>query len=273
MSWLEIRVLPGSDRDAILAALFAAGSQGVHEEGASLITHFPSTTDIEGLRTLLAVAGPTATVTVSDTPDVDWTVAWKGRIGRHSLGSLTVGPPWLTGNLDPATTVIIEPGMGFGTGEHETTRGVVRLMQRAIREGDVVADLGAGSAVLSIAAARLGASRVLAIEIDPDAIGNAEDNVLRNRVEAIVHVVEGDAALLLPLVAPLRVVLANIISSVLIELLPVIARSLAAGGCAILSGLLVEERDRMLRHLDIEGWRVVDEDQEALWWSVLIERR
>ena len=72
--------------------------------------------------------------------------------------------------------------MAFGTGEHATTRGVMRLMQDVIRAGDIVADLGAGSAVLAIAAAKLGAARVAAIELDPDAIGNAEENVARNGV-------------------------------------------------------------------------------------------
>jgi ribosomal protein L11 methylase PrmA len=75
---------------------------------------------------------------------------------------------------------VIDPGMAFGTGDHPTTRGVVRLMQGAVRPGDLVADLGAGSAVLSIAAIKLGAARAAAIEFDPDAIGNAEENVARN---------------------------------------------------------------------------------------------
>src|SRR6185312_7241181 len=118
-------------------------------------------------------------------------------------------------------------------------------MQSVIRGGERVADLGAGSAVLSIAAAKLGAAHVAAIEIDPDAIGNAEENVRCNGVADQVRVIEGDAATLLPLVAPVQVVLANIISSVLTELLPAISLALADEGCAILSGILVAEREDM----------------------------
>jgi ribosomal protein L11 methyltransferase len=127
--------------------------------------------------------------------------------------------------------------------------------------------------VLAIAAAKLGAGRVTAIELDHDAIANANENVERNGVQHAVTVIEGDAALLLPLVAPVRVVLANIISSVLIELLPAIAAALTEDGAAVLSGILVEERAAMLTELDDRGWRVVAEDVEGTWWTVRISRR
>jgi ribosomal protein L11 methyltransferase len=149
----------------------------------------------------------------------------------------------------------------------------MRLMQGVVRAGDVVADLGAGSAVLSIAAAKLGAARVAAIEIDPDAIGNAQENVVANGVGDRVEIIEGDAGMLLPLLAPVRVVLANIISSVLIPLLPTIRASLTSGGQAILAGILSEERDVMLRALAADGWTVEREDTEDVWWSVQIAPR
>jgi ribosomal protein L11 methyltransferase len=141
-----------------------------------------------------------------------------------------------------------------------------------VRAGDVVADLGAGSAVLAIAAAKLGAGRVAAIEVDPDAIGNAMENVTRNGVADRVTVIEGDAAALLSLVAPVDIITANIISSVLMELLPDIRSALRRGGHAILSGILTSERDAMLAVLS-NGWRVVDEDAEDVWWSATIAPR
>jgi ribosomal protein L11 methyltransferase len=211
-------------------------------------------------------------VETAPVPDIDWTEAWKSRITAHALGTLTVAPPWLAAGLDPATSIIIEPGMAFGTGEHATTRGVVRLLPRQLAPGAIVADLGAGSAVLSIAAAKLGAARVYAVELDGDAIPDAEQNVVRNSVADRVHVFEADAGALLPLVAPVDLVLANIISSVLIELLPVIGSSLRADGTAILSGILAEERETMLAVLAAHGWRVLEEDAEDIWWSVSIAR-
>jgi ribosomal protein L11 methyltransferase len=269
---VSVRVEPGKHREAAMAALFGAGAQGVHEDGPALVTHFPASADLASMRRALAAAAPGATIAVEPTPDVNWAEAWKARLGAHDLGRLTIAPPWLAAEHDPATTIIVDPGMAFGTGDHPTTRGVVRLMQGVVRPGAVVADLGAGSAVLAIAAAKLGAVRVAAIEIDPDAIGNALENVERNGVTGIVHVLEGDAGALLPLVRPVDVVLANIISSVLLELLPAIGESLAPGGAAILSGILREERDTMLEALAAAGWRATAEDVEDVWWSVAIDR-
>lgn len=273
-SWIRLAVRPSGaeQRDAVSAALFANGSLGVHEDGDLLVTHLEPDADIAAFERAVREADDGATVESSEIPAVDWSVRWRDRIGAHTLGALTVTPPWLADQFDPRTTIVIEPQMAFGTGEHATTRGVVRLMQGAIRPGDQVADLGAGSAVLAIAAARLGAARVVAIEMDGDAIANAEENVIRNAVGDRVTVVEGDAALLLPLVALVRVVLANIISSVLTALLPVIARSLAPGGVAILSGILAEERPGMLAVIADGGWRVLAEDAEEQWWSVCISR-
>ena len=273
--WISVRVQPDGApgaRDACLAALFAVGAQGVHEDGGSLVTHFPPATDLEVVHRAITEADELVVIETASVPDVDWTEAWKTRITSHRLGALTVTPPWLAGGLDPATTIIIEPGMAFGTGEHPTTRGVVRLLPRYLRPGAVVADLGAGSAVLAIAAAKLGAMRVYAVELDGDAIPDAEKNVQQNGVAEQVHVFEADAGAVLPLVAPVDVVLANIISSVLIELMPLIDESLTPGGTAILSGILREERATMLEVLAAHGWTVLEEDEEDIWWSVSIAR-
>jgi ribosomal protein L11 methyltransferase len=163
--------------------------------------------------------------------------------------------------------------MAFGTGEHESTRGALRLLSRAVRAGDSVADLGAGSAVLAIAAAKLGAARVAAIEVDGDAISNAVSNVERNGVSDRVRVIEGDARVLLPLLAPVRLIVANIISSVLIPLLPVFADALTKDGEAILAGLLITEQTLMHEALEQGGWRLETDDVEGEWWSALIRRR
>lgn len=272
-SWTSVRLVPSKApgaREHLLATLFGVGSQGVHEDGNALVTHFPPGIDIGEVRDALHAADTSAVIEVAPVADVDWSEAWKTRIVAHEAGEITIVPPWLTEGRDPNRTVVIEPGMAFGTGDHATTRGVIRLLPSVLRVGNIVADLGAGSAVLAIAAAKLGADRVFAIELDGEAIPDAEANVARNDVGDRVHVFEGDAASILPLVAPVQVVLANIISSVLIEILPVIARALTSDGAAILSGILIEERDTMLEILASSGWRVMAEDREDIWWSVSV---
>ena len=271
--WHALRVLAfGEARERAVGVLFACGSQGVLEEGDAIVTHFPPEADVELVIAALQRAVPGMDVQLSVTDGTDWTEAWKSRVRAHGLGALTIAPPWLAAQHDPARTIVIDPGMAFGTGEHATTRGCVRLMQAVIRHGDVVADLGAGSAVLAIAAAKLGAARVAAIELDGEAIADAETNARRNGVADVVRVIEGDAKTLLPLVSPVRVVLANIISSVLVDLLDAIADALTPDGAAIVSGILHEERAHMLDVLAGAGWRVVAEDQEDIWWSASIVR-
>lgn len=272
MTWTSLRVHAAGRRDEASAALFAAGAQGVLEDGESLVTHFPPETDVAAVIRQVQSAVPGATCETAPTEAIDWSVHWRDKLHAHALGRLTIAPTWLADQYDPAATVVIDPGMAFGTGDHPTTRGAVRLMQDVVHPGLVVADLGAGSAVLSIAAAKLGASRVFAIEYDADAIPNAEDNVRRNGVEPVVHVFEGDATILLPLVAPVDVIVANIISSVLVDLLPAMHAALRPGGRAVLAGILLEERASMLEALEADGWRVEREDVEDVWWSVTIAR-
>ena len=270
--WLAVRVEPSGDSEKVVAALFAAGSLGVQEDGNAFITHFPPGTDAAGIGQVIRSVDPTALLVTGPAPRADWS-EWKASVRAHNLGRLTISPPWLAGSNPGSIEIVIDPAMAFGTGEHATTRGVVRLMQKLSRIPDVVADIGSGSAVLAICAARLGAKRVAAIELDPDAIGNAEENVAVNGVGDIVQIIEGDAGLLLPLVSPVGLVLANIISSVLLELLPAIHDAVGPNEHAILSGILLDERSMMVEAVMDGGWTIVFEDAEDEWWSVLIERR
>ena len=269
---MAVRVEPGSRRDAVLAALFAEGVQAVQEIDGGFATSVPDGPAAESIRRAVLAASTDATVDVRPMPKVDWTEKWKSSIRSHDLGELVVCPPWLADQEDPERRIVIEPAMAFGTGEHETTRGVLRLMQGVIKAGDRVADLGAGSAVLAIAAAKLGAGKVVAIELDHDAIENAEQNVERNGVADRVTVVEGDAAVFLSLVAPVRVITANIISPVLRQLLPSMAASLAPKGQAILSGILESEKEEMSAELRAAGWTIEREDGDDAWWSVQVSR-
>ena len=255
----------------MIATLFAEGSQGVQELGDDIVTWFPSESSAKKVRDVVSATDPTARVALTSGQPRDWSQS-RAEVKAHRLGALTIAPPWLVSGLDPETTIVIDPAMAFGTGEHGTTRGVLRLMQRIPLAGSVVADLGAGSGILSIAAAKLGARRIIAIELDQEATGNAVANIDANAVLDRIHFVEGDAFALLPLVAPVDVIFANILSSVLVDLLPVMRDSLAPGGRAILSGMLLDERGSMATEIERDGWHVDLEDAEDEWWSVLISR-
>lgn len=270
MSWYALRVTPGTERDAVITALFESGAEGVHEDGATVITHFPSDADAHAAAAAVRRADPAATTDIAPAAEVDWSVAWRHRLGAYPLGSLTIVPPWMAAGRDPARTIVIDPGMAFGTGDHASTRGAGRLLDGTLRPGAVVADLGTGSAVLAIAAAKLGAKAVHAIEIDPDALDNARQNIAANGVEGLVTLIEGDAAALLPVVAPVDLIVANIISSVLLPMLPVMRAALRPTGSAILAGLLVYERDTVVTAVEAARWRLQRDDLEGEWWSAVI---
>jgi ribosomal protein L11 methyltransferase len=273
VTWFSVRVESAAHRDEAMATLFARGAQGVHEDGAALVTSFPGEREARAAAAAVSAIDPVAVCDVSPSPAVDWSIAWREHAKVVTLGRLTIAPPWLTSGLNPACTIVIDPGMAFGTGDHASTRGALLLLQQTLRPGVTVADLGSGSGVLSIAAAKLGALRVWAVEIDPDAQENAADNVAQNDVSDVVHLFEGDAAVFLPLVAPVDVVAANIISSVIIDLLPVIGESLAPAGSVVLAGILDSEHHLVLDALDRDDWQLVTTHVEEDWWSALAQRR
>jgi ribosomal protein L11 methyltransferase len=271
VTWFSLRVESAADREKAMAALFAAGAQGVHEEGTALITSFPDEAAARAAAVAAQAAVPSVVCDVQPTVAVDWTTAWRNHVRVVTLGSLTVTPPWLASGLDRRRTIVIDPGMAFGTGDHASTRGALLLLQDAVHSGSTVADLGSGSAILSIAAAKLGASRVWAIEIDAEAQGNAASNVDENDVGDVVHLLEGDANLLLPLVAPVDVITANIISSVIVEMLPLMSEAIVPGGFAVLAGILNSEHDVVVDALRDNDWQLRRTHVEEEWWSALAQ--
>jgi ribosomal protein L11 methyltransferase len=273
VTWLAVRARPSaSQRDAAIAALFQLGCQGVIEEGDDIVTHLPDPVDSGGVSAALRHAGVECSLEFSPHEPVNWVEKWKHGLRRIAVGSMWVSPPWLAAE-DEANTIVIDPGMGFGTGDHPSTRCALLSMETWLRAGDRVADLGAGSGILSIAAARLGAAHVTAIEIDPDAVKNAEANIALNKVESRVLLLNGDAAALLSLVAPVNLIAANMESRSLLELLPAMEQGLAPGGHVILSGLLLGENMRVRARVAAAGWWIPGEETEGSWCALTIARR
>ena len=271
MNWLTVRVTPSRGRDEIVALLISEGAAGVQEDGDSLVTSLPEEEMPSDLEQRVLGIDSGASIVIAPMAEISYQL--HGTVTARQVGDLFVVPPWEAASYPRDKTIVIEPGGAFGTGDHATTRGVLHLLQGVIAEGDIVADLGAGSAVLAIAAAKLGASAVVAVELDHDAILNAEENVGANDAGEIVTIIEGDAGALLPLLAPVNLILANIVSGVLTGMLDLFNRSLAEGGHAILSGILVTEREMMLPAIAEAGFSIDREHSEEEWWSVLISPR
>jgi ribosomal protein L11 methyltransferase len=207
--------------------------------------------------------------------ETDWANAWKEHFFVHRVGQRTViVPSWreLEYSAQPDDIVLLlDPGMAFGTGLHPTTRLCLRAVEDLVQPGMRVLDVGAGSGILSIAAARLGASYVGAVEIDPVAADVCRENVARNNVDSIVQVRTGTLQTETP-EHPFDVIFANITIAALLELQPRLAAHLNPGGRAVLSGVLAERADELLSALNEAGWRHLKTEQEQDWVALCVAR-
>ena len=196
----------------------------------------------------------------------DWRDSWKRYFRPRRIGQrLLVKPSWATYEVTADDAVIeIDPGMAFGTGQHPTTAMCLRALERRLRPGTDVLDLGTGSGILAIAAARLGARRVLALDIDPQAVEAARQNAAANGVQDAVEVREGT----LPEGARgerFDLVVANISGVTIERLAPTFADALRDGGTLIVSGFLEDAADGLSRVLGEAGLRVERVDAEGVW--------
>jgi ribosomal protein L11 methyltransferase len=204
----------------------------------------------------------------------DWATAWKDYFFVHRVGERTViVPSWREAEYQPRerdVVLLLDPGMAFGTGLHPTTRLCLRAAEELVEPGQRVLDVGAGSGILSIAAARLGAGYVEAVELEPVAAAVCQQNVERNGVSHLVSVHQG--TLEAPTGQPFDLILANITIRTLLELHPLLAAHLGPGGRAVLSGVLAERADELLAVLREHGWRHERTDQEQDWVLMLVSR-
>jgi ribosomal protein L11 methyltransferase len=200
----------------------------------------------------------------------EWSETWKRGLGPRRITSrILVHPSWLPAPADPApATIVLDPGMAFGTAEHGTTRGCLRLLDGAVGRGDAVLDVGSGSGILAIACILLGASSCVAIEADPLSCEALRENLERNGVADHVRCIEAlvDAEDLEGL-GPVSGVLANIEAGVLRPLLPGFARALSPGGWLILSGILDTEWATLRADTERAGFRFEAVDADGVWRS------
>lgn len=271
MSWCALDVKsPPESRDAVATWLVSRTGQAVEERGDGILVSFAESEAEAGslLDDLHSAFGSEVAGTSRLLPDVDWSRHWREGLGPRTIGRLTVTPSWAVPADAGPHTVIMDPETAFGTGEHGSTRIALTLLDRYLAPGRRVIDLGSGSGILAIAAAKLGASRATGIEVDPEVEPIATANVRRNDVADRVMCLTGDAAALTPLLAPADLILSNILRSVNETLLSVIRTSLAPGGVAIFAGMEQPERPLFLAALVRAGFAVVDEATDGDWWGV-----
>ena len=204
----------------------------------------------------------------------DWANSWKAyyhpiRTGDH----LVIVPVWEDFTPEPDDVVILmDPGMAFGTGTHETTRLCAALIEKYMRPGARMIDVGCGSGILAICASKLGAADCFACDIDPEAIRVARENVTLNGTDNVTCAVSDLVRDVTPPPGGFDLAAVNIVADVIIRLAPDLGRYLAPDGVAVLSGIIVERADEVTAVMERNGFKVIDSMTENGWFAAVVRK-
>ena len=209
-------------------------------------------------------------VTTTIVKEEDWDSAWKQYYHPMKVSSrFTIVPTWenYTPEKDDELIIVLDPGMAFGTGTHPTTRMSIQALEKVVKPGDLVIDVGCGSGVLSIAAALLSAKKVIAIDLDEVAVQSAKNNVELNQLSNIVEVRHGD--LLDGMKEKADVLVANILADIIIRLIPHAQKTMKPNGYFIMSGIIQQKKADVVEALQREGFTIVDTLTMEDWVTII----
>jgi ribosomal protein L11 methyltransferase len=271
-------------RDLLVGVLAGRSVLAIHEDAITnsgrWIAHFPDTASRDAaLADLSGRDDWSVQVEATEIPDSDWARRTQADLPAIRIGRVIIAPPWdipsrdqgrrAMGQPSAPVVVIIEPSRGFGTGHHQSTRLCITLLQSRNLSGLTVTDIGTGSGVLAIAAAKLGAAQVEAIDSDPDAVENARENIERNDVTSLVraHVLD----LAEPPPPPADLVTANLTGTLLARHADVLGRFVKPGGALIVSGFNIEEKD-MVQEAFEPTLMLGESAEEDDWWAYVLTR-
>ena len=248
-----------ADKTKVTVSVFIPAERSLAEARAFLA---------ERIQTL----GLSAEIAMEGMCEEDWAEAWKKYYHPIHIGRITVVPAWE--EYTPAEGELIlrmDPGMAFGTGTHETTRLVMEMLSEEIHGGERLLDVGTGSGILALAAAKLGADACYAYDIDPVAVRVAKENIEK---DGATNVFCGVADLLdgIDRTSPYDFVVANIVADIILRLLPSLGSVMKTGARAILSGIIGERADDIRSVLSDYGFTLVREAEERDWYALLIQK-
>lgn len=245
-------------------------------QGLSRIKLYLEDTDTQGMARLEGVLNQLGlSAKIAPLPETNWEESWKDNYPPQPIGEkIVILPYWLAGTEDDRLSVILDPGLTFGTGAHPSTQMVIETMEQVVKPGFRCLDLGSGSGILSITALRLGAESAVGVDIDPKAEDIARENATYNdfcapAFTALTGNVTEDTALMEQLAAQeYDLVLVNIVADVIIGLAPYLPHFLTEKSTLILSGILDVRLPDVLEALEQAGLAVVSIREKEDWRCV-----
>lgn len=204
-------------------------------------------------------------VTTAEVFEEDWSTAWKQYYKPVKIGeNIVIKPSWESYKGEEGEQVIeLDPGMAFGTGTHETTQLCIKLLEKHVRRGDIVIDIGSGTGILGIVAAKLGSKKVIGVDIDPLAIKVAKENIMINQVEDMFKIREG--YLFDQVKEKGDIVVANIVTDVILNLIKDIRSYLNDGGIFIASGIILDRFEDLKLALEGDNIKILSVEKMGEW--------
>ena len=246
-----------ADRSTVRVSLFVPEEKSVTEYREFLETRFEA-------------LGIAATLEFEGMREEDWSESWKQYYKPIRLGKVTVVPAWEDYEASEDEIILrMDPGMAFGTGTHETTRLVMRIMQDEIKGGERLLDVGTGSGILSILASKLGALSCNAYDIDPVAVKVAIENARDGGCDNITVGVSDLLAGVDLSGGKYDICVANIVSDIIIRMMPDIRAYLKDGAPLILSGIIDQRADEVRACVRANGFEIVREEKENDWVAIM----
>jgi ribosomal protein L11 methyltransferase len=249
-----------ADRSTVKVSLFVPEEKNLSEYTSFLSERFSA----------LAID---AEISLDGMNEEDWAESWKQYYKPIPLGRVTIVPAWESYEAKADEVVIrMDPGMAFGTGTHETTRLVMRIMQDEIHGGERVLDVGTGSGILSICASKLGAKSCNAYDIDPVAVKVAKENA---EADGCDNITVGVSDLLRGVDTSggkYDFCVANIVADIIIRMMPDISAYLTDGAPLILSGIISMRADEVRASVEENGFYVVREERENDWLAMMVKK-
>ena len=204
----------------------------------------------------------------------DWADSWKKYYKPIKTGKrIVIVPLWEKYEpRDGEICVLMDPGMAFGTGTHETTRLCANLLETYLHPGDKMLDVGCGSGILAICAAKLGAESCFACDIYPNAVRVARENIEINKTPNVRAEVSDLLAGTEKVSGGYNICCANIVADVIIRMAPAVGEYIASDGVLIVSGIITERAEETVSALAENGWTLVDERRENGWFAGVLKK-